>query len=412
MCSHMPEKGMAKTSRLVADPGLGVADMMNAVEQFLEGAESQKKVNLLEFVKAPSGVSWKSSPPGAHLCKLKPLLVAYLAKAKNGVLPSKKHRIALARLDEARDMNQSKNKTRADWCDQVDEQIRMALSHLRNLKVSEISKERLFRKLDISQQETLSQLLGLLSLAPNSVADAESEPAGGEGPGSQLVLASEQQKEAVVPAVPEVPSQLLSAKVDPASIFRQILAKKSDDADDLSSGLASTTRFGGQKCNLVDQDTASEPLLQMLMVDGLVTSEEVGMVREAVLKKPPCKPKAKAKTKPKAQPALKKAKAAQQQKPLKKKSSKASLGTGSQHGQDGEPEVKAKGNSRHKKTDEEIAALPPVQRKKLLCSRAYHRALDSAIKAKKSKEEATTCAREASDKVRQQIDAEIAAAAK
>ena len=408
MCSHTPEKSMAKTCRLVADPGLGVADMMNAVEQFLEGAESQKKVNLLEFVKTPSGVSWKSSAPGTHLCKLKPLLVAYLAKAKNGVLPSKKHRIALARLDEARDLNQSKNKTRADWCDQVDDQIRMALSHLRNLKVSEISKERLFRKLDISQQETLSQLLDLLSLAPNSVADAESEPAGGEGPGSQLVLASEQKNAAEVPAVPAVPSQLLSAKVDPASIFRQILAKKSDDADDLSSGLASTTRFGGQKCNLVDQDTASKPLLQMLMVDGLVTSEEVGMVREAVLKKPPCKPKAKAK----AQTALKKAKAAQQQKPLKKKSSQASLGSGSQHGQDGEPEVKAKGKSRHKKTDEEIAAMPPVQRKKLLCSRAYHRALDSAIKAKKSKEEATTCAREASDKVRQQIDAEIAAAAK
>ena len=265
----------------------------------------------------------------------------------------------------------------------------------------EISKERLFRKLDISQQETLSQLLDLLSLAPNSVADAESEPAGGEGPGSQLVLASEQKNAAEVPAVPAVPSQLLSAKVDPASIFRQILAKKSDDADDLSSGLASTTRFGGQKCNLVDQDTASKPLLQMLMVDGLVTSEEVGMVREAVLKKPPCN-----------QTALKKAKAAQQQKPLKKKSSQASLGSGSQHGQDGEPEVKAKGKSRHKKTDEEIAAMPPVQRKKLLCSRAYHRALDSAIKAKKSKEEATTCAREASDKVRQQIDAEIAAAAK
>ena len=71
-----------------------------------------------------------------------------------------------------------------------------------------------------------------------------------------------------------------------------------------------------------------------------------------------------------------------------------------------------KTGSQRSRPNEEIAALPPVQRKKLLCSRAYHRALDSAIKAKKSKEEATTCAREASDKVRQQIDAEIAAAAK
>ena len=138
--------------RLCADPSIGVADLMAAVEDFLSLAQKQRSINLLEFVKVPPGVSWKTTPTAGHLATVSPLLCCYLRRAKNGVLPAARHKSNL---------NAGKGKNREDWVDQVDDNVRMTPSRL---KASEVSKQRLFRKADVRQQQQIEELLSFLQM--------------------------------------------------------------------------------------------------------------------------------------------------------------------------------------------------------------------------------------------------------
>ena len=131
----MAEGAQKAKPRLVADPTIGVADLASALEDFLDKVEKQRKIDLYDFVMPPAGVQWKTAVHVVHLCKMAPMLEFYLAVAPNGVLPSKKHKTALCRLDEARQLNKLKTRARDDFADFVDDKVRMTLAHLRSLRL-------------------------------------------------------------------------------------------------------------------------------------------------------------------------------------------------------------------------------------------------------------------------------------
>ena len=83
-CGFLPTVAASKQHRLVADPTIGVSDVMDALKRFLENAD-EKKMNLYSF-----GVSWKSSACASWLTTMGPPLTEFLAIAKNGVLPGKR----------------------------------------------------------------------------------------------------------------------------------------------------------------------------------------------------------------------------------------------------------------------------------------------------------------------------------
>ncbi|CAE6929461.1 unnamed protein product [Symbiodinium sp. CCMP2592] len=176
--------------RLVADPALGVSDLEACLKDFHSACtDSKKSLNFGEYLKLPPGLTWKSAPNAAHLAKLSPLLCKYAAIAPNGVLPSKKHKMALESVHNSIGLQKSEKRSLPDFLDFCDDTIRMALSHCRSLK-NDLAKARLFRKADSSQQRAIEDVLSLLT---GVSAEAVAEEAVERGSGSQsLALVAEE----------------------------------------------------------------------------------------------------------------------------------------------------------------------------------------------------------------------------
>ena len=461
MCVCVAHMAVSKLPRLVADPSLGVADMQNALESFLDSDVQKVKPNLLELVKPPVGVTWKSAVSASYLHRVGPLLACYLKKARNGVLPSKKNKLALARLDECRSLNVSRSKSREDWTDFIDEMTRMALSHVRGLKISPVNKERLWRKSDTVQQQITQDLLDLLVLPNHCPADVEGEPSGGNEaaePAAALVPVAKEAdddiEEIKTPAV--LAAELAAAaagNLSPEDIFSAILAKQDDFSDGVvarspPNQLPKSQIMSADKCaekTLVSQlDGGEQPFMQGLMKSGLLSAYEVQIVESTALQEGPAKPKPKGKAKAKGKASTKKPnkKESTPQRaasstdlgpteletptkprsspppaeiactpPLNRLKSKQCLEPASAEKTTDQNKVLKlvsgeKQSKTRKKTDDEIAKLPPGKRRKLLTSRAYHITYDQAVRNGKSPEEAGKLGRDASQKVRDELDAE------
>ena len=138
------------------------------MERFLEKAQIQRKLNLFEFVTPPANVTWRSSACLQWLVRMQPLIVQYLPTVRNAVIPRIKHKAALARIDDAMSINQVKGKAQEDFVDYIDDKIRMCLGHLRQLKLSDIARQRLFKKADSNQQIAVSDMLAMIQLPPDA----------------------------------------------------------------------------------------------------------------------------------------------------------------------------------------------------------------------------------------------------
>ena len=87
---------MAKPKqRLVADPSIGVTDLLQCVECWLDEKGTS---NLLKELEPPSGTGWKTAVDPSWVAKLGGLWKKFIAIAPNGVIPSKKNRTALEKL--------------------------------------------------------------------------------------------------------------------------------------------------------------------------------------------------------------------------------------------------------------------------------------------------------------------------
>ena len=110
-------------SRVTADPTIGVSDLMVPLEKYMVHAGER---NLLPLVKAPPGVGWKSAPDLQWLAKHAKLWQEYLMIAPNSMVPPKKHRLAIEKLDQQQKCKYSKQ-SMADFSDAVDTQVRVGL---------------------------------------------------------------------------------------------------------------------------------------------------------------------------------------------------------------------------------------------------------------------------------------------
>ena len=282
---EMASGGAAKV-RVVADPSIGVSDLEQVLEGFVNGFPEGSKPNLFELLRPPPGYHWKSAPCPKYLCKTSKCLAAYFAIAQNGVLPSKKHKAAIAAVDRKLGLN-STRKSEADFCDCLDDWVRMSLAHVRGLKACEIARARCYRKADSVQQEALDLLLGAMgSLGPDLEEDPASStalvPYTGPGPVSRTVSSS---------SLPEV------EKVDPAKIFADVL-REDGEAIPVVSLEASLPKHVSPKKKL---KTATDHFLAGLLATldecEIELLETVDKKQPAEIKKPPPKPKAKAKAK-------------------------------------------------------------------------------------------------------------------
>ena len=91
----------------------------------------------------------------------------YLTIAPNGVLPAKKHRSALIKLQEKKNVNHT-NLSAEDFAEKIDEWIRIGFAHLRALKQSSTAEQRCFRKADGEEQTILKEIMDMLDLGDGS----------------------------------------------------------------------------------------------------------------------------------------------------------------------------------------------------------------------------------------------------
>lgn len=207
--------------RLVADPCIGVGDLLQCVEAFLDEAGNN---GLQAHLQPPANMNWKTAPNPAWLCRLSNLWRKYLALAPNAVIPSKKHRLALEKLQERRSGVNTGKKNQQDFAEACDEWIRIGLSHLRFLKQSDINRSRCFRKCDPDEIATLETVLGLITEIDGETDDSQqsqgSPPPAAADPSKQLALVP--QSRPVGGAEPAA-----AGKKDPLAIFTAVNSRPS-----------------------------------------------------------------------------------------------------------------------------------------------------------------------------------------
>ena len=159
--------------RSVADPSVGVADLKKCLEDFLS---AMNDTNLGKLLESPSGYGWKSAACPVWLCKSASLWKSYLRLAPNATISGKKNRTALTRLLEGTKANCTK-KSDSDFIDSMDDTIRIGLNHLRSLKLNDLLRQRCFKKADAAQQQVLNEILQLVVVSADEVADAAASSA-------------------------------------------------------------------------------------------------------------------------------------------------------------------------------------------------------------------------------------------
>ena len=353
------------------------------------------------------------------LVELAPLLDNYLCIAANRVLPGKKHKAALLSLDKAMKLNDT-GKNGDQWADVIDDSIRMALSHLRQLAIYDSAKVRAFKKMDVSQQQVLQRLLDKI-LVPEA---KEGSPALALKKSSSDLEDSQAQ---IVPASPEPastastpakasgePKPLLDAtpvnkESDPATIFNRILQETDSDPS------VKSLRRPEPSNEFIRGSPERGFLGALLKQEEGLSAEDVRVLQGYEARKPPekvssnskarvGKPKAKAKSKavPANGKAAAKAAAKSAAKSAPKSAAKSAAGTSNK--KEGEPNKveEAQVTKRRRKPDSELTR---TQLRARVVSRAYHRTLDEALANGRTKETGKKLARAAHAKAAEEFDA-------
>ena len=147
--------------RLIADPAIAVGDLMAVINGFLKEQGSRDLERLLQI---PRGASWKTGLNIEWMAALSELFKGYARVAPNTILPPKKHRSALLNLQGEEKINYGK-KSDEDFCDYMDQMIRVCFGQFRQLAQSPDVAERAFRRASPSQVRAVEEVLALLSVA-------------------------------------------------------------------------------------------------------------------------------------------------------------------------------------------------------------------------------------------------------
>jgi hypothetical protein len=260
----------------------------------------------------------------------------------------------------------------------MDDYVRMALSHCRNLKQNETTKQRCFRKADSFQQEKLEELLSKLTVTAGeetgSTEDLESAaPEAGPAPSSlQLVEAN--------PCKPKTVSDC-AGDLDPAEVFRRVLGSAAEGSEE-----AEASSPVPPKKKLKQVPSSPDVFLPGLLRGSTLTDEEAKLLKDCKDYTPDTavkKGKGKGKGRGKGKGKGKLASFTCEKKVLKKPAAK--------------PGVEQAKKSQRWLPDSAVSQ--EVLLKRVAC-RAWHHAHDGAITRGLSKEQALKLGREASQAAR------------
>ena len=219
-------------TRLAPNPCIGVSELMKPLASFqkLNGAEAD--IAKLIIPKQMAKITWKTAPNVGWLVSLKTLLRSYLEIASNAVLPSKKHKNAIANLCKERtpegDNKASINKTKHsdhDFSDLIDMYIRIACAQLRALKSDELQAARTWQKASEAEMNAVLELLGLIDPEVKGAATSKAAP---PIPSSWQVVVAEHLPEDAIRAGAKSSSSVLVP--EPSEVFQRILAKRVSDS--------------------------------------------------------------------------------------------------------------------------------------------------------------------------------------
>ncbi len=210
--------------RLVANPSIGIGDLMKAMTSFLD---EQCDLDLHAAVSPPGHGqwSWKTAPNLSWMAKISALAIHFLSFAPNGVLPSSKLKNAVLKLSSVKKINRTRYAD-VDFADQVDLRVRVVLSQFRLLKQKSEEYQKAMRKATPAEKEVIDKVLGRLILdtmetpsGPVSNHDLQMVPySASSGSSSAAIGAATTMAPARDPEGPD-------------SIFTRILKKRSSSPD-------------------------------------------------------------------------------------------------------------------------------------------------------------------------------------
>jgi len=206
--------------RLVADPSLGVQDMMRILKQFVGEEQS---FDLLDLVSCPGHqtFSWKTSPNPSWMSKMSRLVTLFLGVAKNGVLPSAKLKTGILKLCDSMKINCSR-KHDNDFADLCDQRIRIVMAQYRTVKQQAQEYQRLMKKATPEEKDTIDRCLAILQFEEESSGNQQASLAlvpymgSSTKPGGVSAAMGPSEKHGDVSAMSE----------DTGNIFQRILKKQ------------------------------------------------------------------------------------------------------------------------------------------------------------------------------------------
>lgn len=151
-------------ARLAPDPSVGVPDLQKCIEALCTSEGTWDLHKLLATGPVPK--NWKASPDPVYLSSnVSTLCLSLFKVCTNGVVSSKKFRTALEKLqkEKGKRLNMSKY-CDTDWADMIDQNVRIACAHFRELRASPQKYQTCMRKASLSEKDTIDKVLEVLQL--------------------------------------------------------------------------------------------------------------------------------------------------------------------------------------------------------------------------------------------------------
>ena len=254
--------------RLTADPCLGVGDIMSPMVTWLK---EQGKYDLASLLEPKTAVSWKTSPNLEWLCSLESLFEKLLKVVPACILPSKKVRLALQKIQSEVARINFGRKDDDTFFDRMDLLLRIAASQLRDLKQQLVDYQRTMKKASVREKEQIDGLLMLIQLPANEAGAAPSTSHKKPEP-----------KEPCTALVPYVaPKTALPVPGgSPKNIFSRILSKKLSDESAAPGNAKSPPRVAATSSGT---SSSSRSLKTEVAWDGFHRSE-MDLLAEALSK--------------------------------------------------------------------------------------------------------------------------------
>ena len=234
-------------------------------------------MNLYKLVEPPpAGISWKSTCSPSWLAKNGVLYKKYLTIAPNGVLPAKKHRSALIKLQEKKNVNHT-NLSAEDFAEKIDEWIRIGFAHLRALKQSSTAEQRCFRKADGEEQTILKEIMDMLDLGDGSENGNSDDSQRQE---ETTALVPVEASPMVTLKTPEpVEKHVTTLVLDPKNVFKMVLRRAPMTLDSPEKQPPKPRKDGSP----AHQKPVNSPQKFKGFLDGLMTVGHVDASEAAVL---------------------------------------------------------------------------------------------------------------------------------